>query len=201
MKQILVDLETLGNDPYTGPIIAFAAVVFDFDEENLPTPNTTDYAVANERLYPFFYYPVSVIDQGYADAKIDPDTLKWWIETDEKMKLLHEIVHSDSAGNLRETLVRFQYWLSGFGEFNLWSHGVTYDCMHLAQKWPLVVGPSFTKVVPFRNMRDTRTLFDLYQSKFHVDKVPMPEATRKHHALEDAWRVATAVHTAWRALR
>lgn len=205
MRQLVVDLETLGNDIRSGVILSIGAVSFDFRDETLLLPPTDCYDHCINNLN-YFYTVVTrqsqVIEYGWT---IEADTLEWWTATAEKRELLYRLFTNPHALDIERAFGAFEAWvernkdLSLDREVQLWSHGVTYDCMHLSEKWPTILYQPFTKVVPFRKMRDTRTLFDLYEAKTK-QKFPYTPSPLKHHALDDAYYTACSIHMAWETL-
>lgn len=202
MRHLVVDLETLSNDIRHGVILSIGAMSFAMDEEIVaPADDMYQRCIDN---YRYFYTTVKRMSQvvKYRFA-IDPETLEWWMATDEKKALLHELLANPHALDIHEALLLFKQWIEhnqavdANEEVELWSHGVTYDCMHLSEKWPVVFpGTSFNDVVPFRKMRDTRTLFAAYKAKMGA-AVEYAPTVRKHHALEDAYLTAKSIQTAW----
>lgn len=200
---IMIDLESLGNVPYNGVIIALGAVAFRMDEEvTYPVEHDFECSAGISK----FFYPIRIVEQvqdhGFV---IETDTLRWWLETPEKTAQLNAFLSSDYRTHIRDVFEKFAWWIASIikdpKDILLWSHGVTYDCLHLQQKWDKVMQTSFNRICPFRQMRDTRTLFDAYGRKFS-DKSPYPEwvPQRKHHPLEDSYVQAIAVQTAMRGL-
>jgi len=199
---VMLDLETLGNAPQDGMIVAMGAMAFVM---NVPVfiPEDGEYLVANNTRC--FYQPIrlhTVEEEWAMPLKIEGETLTWWLEDHDRRELLVGFITSSYAVSLEDAFIELKGWLKQFGDdVVLWSHGATYDCMHLSQKWPLIMGESFNRIIPFRQMRDTRTLFHLYEERYN--KSPYPEwlSQRKHHPLSDAYMQTVAVQTAWRALQ
>lgn len=200
---IMIDLESLGNVPYSGVICAIGAVAFHMDEE-VTYPVEHDFECCARETK--FFYPIDIDDQlANYEFVVEGDTIRWWMETPEKNTQLQAFLASKYKTTIRDAFEKFAWWIASIvkdpSDILLWSHGVTYDCMHLQQKWDKVMRTSFNRVCPFRQMRDTRTLFDAYERKF-PGKSPYPEwlPQRKHHPLDDAYMQAVAVQTAMRGL-
>lgn len=195
ITHIMVDLETFGNDPKTGPLIAFGAVAFAMNE---PIPYPTNEELAGGVSSQKFYFPMTLQSQ-LAQYKYVPDaeTLEWWLAPEREI-VLRNMMTSVQKQDIYTVFTHFVGWLKMLRpqEIRLWSHGVTYDCMHLSQKWPGVMGQSFNHVCPYKHMRDTRTLFELYETRFGLSPYPKVERHHHHHPLEDAWIQAIAVQTA-----
>ena len=200
---VMVDLEALGNEPHRGPLIAIGAVAFTMVDEKITYPITEDFEVAVRNGK--FYYPIGLENQyEHYGFVIDVDTLEWWLKDKERLGQLNEFIVSKYIVTLREAFEKFEWWVQTMcndqKRLMLWSHGATYDCVHLATKWPIVLKQSFNRVCPFRQMRDTRTLFALYEKSFGKSSYPDVLRQRHHHPLEDAWMQACAVQTAWKGL-
>ena len=198
---IVVDLETLGNHPMHGMIMSLGAVRFTMDEPYTSIIAPKNFIHTNHELY-------MVIDMNKQQElygwNFDAETLRWWIDSEEKVELLRQLVNNKQALHVGEAFQLLRQWISAFGGNQetryLWSHGATFDCMHLALKWPQVMGDVLTSILPFRNIRDTRTLFALYQETFG-EKVPYAPSTLRHHALVDAMNLATAIQHAWKRIK
>lgn len=197
---IMVDIETLSNDIRHGTIMAIGAIAFNMIEP-IPYPDEKNFSgvYANGE----FYLPINLESQAAFGLQIDAETLRWWL-SEGRSKTLLELFLSPRQESIQFVFQWFQWWCQTSCESTtpwLWSHGVSYDCMHLSEKWPIIMKKPFSDVIPFRHMRDTRTLFALYNEKF--EKSPYPEVARHHHhhPLEDAWIQACAVQTAWTRLK
>ena len=192
MTHVVVDLETLSNDVRHGVIIAIGAVAFDM-ATSIPTERPST------RL---FYRPVERASQAQFDMTEDDATYGWWTNTEEKRTLLESILHAPDRVSLASAFIEFKVWFEQqgkYGEVMLWSHGVTYDCMHLSEKWPIVMGKKFDDVCPYKLLRDTRTLFACYESAVGHELMYIPPKI-KHHALEDAIATAISIQHAWNTL-
>ena len=192
MQHVVVDLETLSNDVRHGIIISIGAVSFAMNS-SVPMEQPSD------RL---FYRPVERTTQAIFGMVEDDATLAWWTNTAEKREVLETMLSSPQRVSLLYALTEFGSWLSQqgrHGEVMLWSHGVTYDCMHLSEKWPIVMGKKFNDVCPYKLLRDTRTLFSCYEAAVGFPMTYVPPKI-KHHALEDAIATAVSVQHAWNTL-
>jgi hypothetical protein len=197
---VMVDLEALGNVPHTGILIAIGAIAFTMDNE-IVYPTVDDFAVCARGAN--FFYPIDTVNQSCYGFIIEDETLQWWLAK-ERREQLCEFINSQYKVVLRDACEKFAWWLQSVcpqqKALKLWSHGVTYDCIHLAQKWPIVLKQSFNTVCPFRQMRDTRTIFATYEEAWGRSPYPDVMRQRPHHPLEDAWMQAKAVQTAWKGL-
>lgn len=202
IMHVMVDLEALGNMPQNGCLIAIGAQAFVMDEA-VVYPQEACFTVCASQPMQFFF-PIDIESQvkeyGFL---IEGDTLQWWLHPDRSSQL-DEFVGSKYKVTLREAFEKFAWWIESLCEdqaqLRLWSHGVTYDCVHLEQKWPIVMKQSFNKICPFRQMRDTRTIFDAYEERFGNSPYPAIPRVRWHHPLEDAYMQAVAVQVALKGL-
>jgi len=201
---IMIDIETLSNDTRNGVMLALGAIVFRIDRAFLITPPlAVEYNVStvNDR----FFLPIEIAGQREYGLETEPDTVNWWFGTDDRCRIMAAYMSSMYARSIKETFETFEGWVMAAAPKDrtvyMWSHGVTYDCVHLVEKWPKVMGKKFD-LCPFRQMRDTRTLFHLYETKF--GKSSYPDNTKvhpmKHHPLHDAYVQALAVQKALQEL-
>lgn len=200
-SHVMIDIETLGNQPHNGIIIGMAAIAFNMDEE-IPYPLPADFEYQASQT--MFYTPILAWQQEKDyQFVIEPETLRWWLDP-LRVNQFAEFFCSNHRITLKTAFAQWAAWLrtevSQVKERELWSHGVTFDCMHLSQKWPLVMNASFNEVCLYKNMRDTRTLFAAYEVRYGKSPYPNKQRERHHHPLEDAWIQAVAVQTAWKGL-
>lgn len=202
MKQhVMVDIETLGNEPQNGVIIAMAAIAFNMDEE-IPYPLPADFGSS---LSPTMFYTPIIPWQQEEDYQfvVEQETLRWWLEPSRVLQFA-EFVRSNQRVSIEIAFAMWNAWLRTgtvqTKERQLWSHGVMFDCMHLSQKWPQVMAVSFNNICLYKNMRDTRTLFAAYEARYGKSPYPNQSRQRHHHPLEDSWFQAVAVQTAWKGL-
>ena len=202
MKQhVMVDIETLGNQPQNGVIIAMAAIAFNMEDDiQYPTEDELKGCATPSA----WYKPILALqqEQDY-EFIVESETLRWWLDPS-RVNQLAEFFCSSRRVSIETALYSWKAWLRTgtvqVKERQLWSHGVTFDCMHLSQKWPIIMNESFNNVCLFRNMRDTRTLFAAYEARYGKSPYPSQSRQRHHHPLEDAWIQAVAVQTAWKGL-
>jgi len=132
MKDLMLDIETLGNKP-DAVIVQIGACYFD-----RYTGEIGDTFSINIR-------PQDCINQGFT---VDGDTIKWWMEQAE---------HSWTIGglDLRPALERFKQFAKDAKY--VWSHA-TFDVPILTNAYKkLIIGMPFH----YRAARDLRTLVDL----------------------------------------
>jgi hypothetical protein len=155
MKDVMLDLETLGTR-HDALIMQIGACYFD--------RMTGEIGVA---------FSANIDPGSYNDKfTVDYDTIKWWMQqSDDARRLVMEAPMS-----LVEAIFGLTHFLEG-KDVTLWSHA-TFDMPILHNAFQTV---GMKNPVPFRNMRDLRTLVDLadYTDKLERDGV-------HHHALDDA---------------
>lgn len=119
MKDLMIDLETLGTTPNT-PVISIGAVFFDLE---------------NKQLGQTFYLPCDVSEQIARGRKPTGDTIKWWMgQSEAAKKVFHE-----QAKPMKEVLELFITWytrgsnmalpkpLSHKERAYVWGNGSTFD--------------------------------------------------------------------------
>jgi len=201
---VMADLETLGNDPKYGLIMALGAVVFDpYGDEidcmkPLPMENTTGYS---DELYLI----MSVKDGLMHGFEINDDTFTWWQQPERKEEYMRMQRYEQAIG-IEQMLIDF----AAFVEFQpyvsvehryLWSHGAVFDAAHIFEKYK-----RFSRILEvrnpfqFRNIRDTRTIYKAHADTFG-QSVVWPDATMKHHPIDDARRQAVAVQRVMKRFR
>lgn len=199
---IMIDIETLSNDIRNGVVMALGAIVFRIEVPIVP-PVTGEYAVSTNGDR--FFLPIEIAGQRAYGLETEPDTVNWWFGSDDRCRIMAAYMSSMYTRPIMAVFEAFSAWVMDVAPkektIYMWSHGVTYDCMHLAEKWPKVMDKKFD-LCPFRQFRDTRTLFGMYEAKF--GKSSYPENTKvhpmKHHPLHDAYVQALAVQKALQEL-
>lgn len=152
----MIDLETLGTSS-NAPIISIGACYFDRHTGDIGTG---------------FSVNVDVAELG-DEFTFDYDTVKWWTEqSDSARKLVFE-----NPTRLHTALVELMKFIGDGNDIKLWSHA-TFDMPILANAFKVI---GLKHPVPYRNMRDLRTLMDLANHHSTLKR----EGTH-HHALDDA---------------
>ena len=170
MNHMMVDIETLGTVPGSA-IVSIGAVVF--DETSIQ--HELEININLE----------SCFDVGLT---VDAKTLVWWLG---QSKDAIDATFNQPTMFIREAISE----LASFYEENmcqrLWSHGATFDAVLLAE------AARYCKTAPilvdFRNVRDTRTLYEIADVK---PRDFMAGGTA-HKAIDDARAQALAVIAAW----
>lgn len=154
MKDVMIDLETLGTR-YNAVIISIGAVYFDRYTGEIGSG-----------------FSINVQPGVNRDSlTVDYDTIKWWFEQSDSARKMS----MENPAPLKEAMQRLAEFLAP--GITLWSHS-TFDIPILTYSFDLV---NIAHPVPFRNMRDIRTLMDLADHKSETQR----EGTH-HYALHDA---------------
>ena len=169
MKDNMTDIETLGKKPGC-VILSIGAVAFD------PLSFETG---------PKFYANINVTDAMNRGFFTDPDTVAWWEKQSQAAK--DHLVPNQLP--IEEALRSFSQWFKAVGSEKIWCHGAPFDAPILEHAMTYLGIP-----VPWKyyNVRDTRTVFDLFQ--FDINSVKR-EGTH-HSALADAEHQAFCIQKA-----
>lgn len=175
MKHIMIDIETIGSDVRTAPVISIAAIRFGVDE-GVDDPKNA------------FYRNIDLAD-ALKYGKVDASTLKWWLKSDTRDVFL-DIIYDKKAINTQSTLNDFSDWVRMTKGVIPWSRGIDFDFPILDRlfKETGVVTP-FSQ---FWKKRDVRTLVDT--TKFAGVTIEVPrEDGEAHNALSDVIHQANEV--------
>ena len=163
MKDVMVDLETLGTGP-SAAIIAVGAVVFD--------PETGE-------LGETFYHVVDLASSMGEGGVVDAATILWWLgQSDEARKALTE-----PSGTLpiEDVLLDFDDYIQTFADgadkVRVWGNGVSFDNVILSTAYARLHMPQPWK---FWNDRCYRTV------KAMFPHIKMERTGTHHNALDDA---------------
>jgi len=185
MKDLMVDLETLGTRPGS-VILSLGAVFFD--------PLMSD-------LGPGFYQVIVVASSCVAGLRGDVDTIKWWSEQSPEARVAYDEAFLGRGEPLLKTLEAFSTFLvsqsgepDGAASVRVWGNGAAFDNALLAEAYRACgLG------VPWKSWHDRcfRTLKAL--GKDLGVKEPRFEGT-PHHAFDDACHQARWACSVLRAL-
>ncbi len=181
MKNIMVDLETLGNNSQS-VILSIGAV--EFDETGLGST---------------FYMAVDPESCVRAGLMMDVSTVMWWMKQSDEARAAFD----RSKENLAYALTSFSQFVTNCAgdDAEVWGNGATFDNVILDSAYRAT---GQTKPWKFWNDRCYRTLKNLYP------QVPYVKPNVAHNALEDAIAQArhasqilremrgAADHTDWR---
>ena len=169
LKDIMVDIETLGTTP--GCVtLSIGAVAF----------NPQGSEMGEE-----FYNNLDVEDSTNMGFFTDPNTVAWWSKQSQEAK--DHLVPNQLS--VVEALQNFVKYFKSVGGEKIWCHGATFDAPILEHALKHV-----GIKVPWKyyNVRDTRTVFDLFQ--FDIRNVPRDGTY--HNALADAKHQAICIQKA-----
>jgi hypothetical protein len=156
---IMIDLETMGTRP-DAPIISIGAVAFD----NLSVLDT-------------FYANVDLSSAVNSGAKIDAQTVMWWLRQDAQARAAFED-GQDVAYSLVGALTPFSAnWMAKHEVRAIWGNGATFDNVILRESYHRTAVPF---PFPFWLDRCYRTV-----KSSHPD-VAMERVGEHHNALDDA---------------
>ncbi len=158
MKHVMLDLETFGVRPGFA-LRSLGAVEFELDG----TTGRTCYAN---------------ISRASCDAlglKIDPNTERWWSEQSAEARAALEV----DPKPIRDVVESFNAWFAKVGGVYLWCHGAAFDAVLYEAACVALRVPLPWK---FYNVRDTRTVLDL----FDFDLRELHRDGTHHDALDDA---------------
>jgi exodeoxyribonuclease VIII len=161
MKDIMIDLETLGQNPDTC-VISLGACVFDIE---------------TGEIGPTFYMALDVEEQMERGRSITADTLKWWMgQSGAAKKVFHE-----QAKSSQEVLQTFKLWVEAQGtvsKIRPWGNGSSFDIsiMEDLLRMYKVKCPWL-----FYNVMDMRTF-----RRFVANNAKVEKTGTNHNALDDA---------------
>lgn len=182
MKHIMIDIETIGSDVRTAPVISIAAIRFGVDE-GVDDPRNA------------FYRNIDLGD-ALKYGKVDASTLKWWLRSETRDVFL-DIVYDKKATNTHNTLDNFADWVRFTKGVIPWSRGIDFDFPILDRLFKEV--GVITPFSQFWKKRDVRTLLDT--AKFAGVSLEVPrEEGAAHNALSDVIHQANEVVANLRAL-
>lgn len=169
MIEIMLDLETMGNNPRAA-IIAIGAVSFDISEQ---------------RVKGEFYAPVALQSSVDAGLVMDPSTVLWWMQQSDEARAEFKGVDT----SLDAALLAFGTWVADARSFYnqndipMWGNGAAFDNVILRSAYNAC---QMTPPWKYRDDRCYRTVRAL-----HPD-VEFGDHGTAHNAKDDA--MAQALH-------
>lgn len=157
MKNVMVDLETLGNGS-NAVIVSIGAV--EFDETGL---GNTFYRVVS---------PQSCVDKGMV---IDASTVMWWMQQSDAAR---KALLTPDAMRIEYALTEFSVFAADCSAQYVWGNGATFDNVILSNAYNTC---GLLRPWSYRDDRCYRTLRALYP---HVSAGPSHGTA--HNALDDA---------------
>ena len=190
MKHISLDTESLSLNENPA-LLSIGAVIFD--------PYGRD-TVESLRRAPSVQINISPRGQVECYGRhIDGDTVLWWLKQSREARAQ---ITDQASCDLPTALTRLSAWIFQHalqpGEVptaRLWTHGAAEDAVWLRSAWRST-HPAIPFPIHYRNIRDTRTLFDLMDTP----EIVVPGLV-DHVALDDAIYQALRVQHAYRQLK
>lgn len=184
----VVDIETLGN----GNDAAIASI-------GVTTMSKITHSDESMLRFAERYMLVDIQSCINAGLRVDGPTIEWWLKQPEAARAE---ISGEGAGkrsiNIRRALHDLHLWMQevepNIQDRYVWSHGATFDIPILANAYRAI---NHDMPWQFRNVRDTRTLFDLAGD---FEAPSKDEYEPRHHALTDARWAADAIAAAYRSL-
>lgn len=169
-KDIMVDIETLGNET-NSTIFQIAAVSFD---------------IKTGEVLSKFNRIADIEENEFLD--VTGSTLKWWLKTNKE--LLTELLFK-GEGSSEDLLISFHKWLKEQhdtdDEVYLWGNGILFDNKMIQHQFN-EVGLDYP--IFYRNDRDVRTIVDLAGTKLGISEKELKakyndESLIAHDAFDD----------------
>lgn len=179
MKEIIIDLETLGTKP--------GAVVL--------TIGAAEFDRAKQEIVSTFYERIDLFDAFEAGMQLDPDTLQWWYSERVTQQARFEAFEAGPRGSVKEVLTSFANWLGDPANCLVWGKGPSFDCGILGAAYDLC---DMTRPWMHYSERCLRTERDFHERRgvtWQWKENPLP-----HSALHDAVCEAAEVLMAERAM-
>lgn len=160
MANIMLDLETMGNNP-NAAICSIGAIEFDIEKQELGKE---------------FYVAISLEDSLRYKGIVDASTILWWMGQEERAR--NDIITGKEY--LQNALIDFEMYLCSLGnlsEHKIWGNGSDFDNVILASAYR---NNGYTIPWRFWNNRCYRTVKNLYPD------IPIERIGTYHNALDDA---------------
>ncbi len=181
MKNLMIDLETMGNSS-NAAIVSIGACFFE--------PSIGEIGEKFSRIIS--------LESSQACGCIDASTVLWWMKQSSEARA---VLNSPDAQNLNVSLHEFYEFVSrNSGQPLVWGNGSSFDCVILKNSIIECLGEGF---VPWKfwNERDVRTMVDLGKNLLGFDpKRDMPFEGIRHDALSDAIHQAKYVSAIYQRL-
>lgn len=186
---VMIDIETLGNTS-SAQILTISAITFD--------PFTNSNLIAD-----MFYRTIDLDSyQKYENRfTFDKSTLLWWMKQEKQVR--KEAFSGEYT--IEEVMKEFVDWCFLMQakyekDIKVWSHGASFDISILRHALSVL-----QLEIPwnYKNIRDTRTLFDLAQVDLNtIGDIPIRGVIfPRHHAMGDCARQIEGVRLSYKKLR
>jgi len=179
MKEIMVDIETLGTDS-NSVIVSISAVAFD---------------IANGKVGETFEVGIDILEQALHGGMVDNGTIAWWsTQSKEAKKTLTKI----SSQPVEQALSGFNKWLVDtvsvdLKDVKLWGNGSGFDNVIIRN---LYRRSNIDFVLPYWCDNDVRTLVTLA----NIDTRDYTFEGVKHNGIDDCKHQIRYCSDAYRAL-
>ena len=180
MSHVMLDLETMGTDPYS-PVVAIGACRFEMN-------NDTEFAPED-----MFYQPITLESCMELGLKPSASTITWWLAQSREAIDATFAPKDVPAVALPIALDAFTDWLNSRPD-TIWGNSAAFDCGLLAAAYK-----ACGKVVPWEFYREAcyRTVKNLPGAK----EVPMLRVGVHHKALDDAISQANHLRAIFKHLK
>ena len=185
IRHVSADCETLSLQENPA-LLAIGAVVFD------PHRNNTVQQLRGG--WPTFSVIIDLKDQAERFGRhIDPGTIMWWMKQPDAAR--NQII-AEHPEYLSGALGAFANWITANAgpDARLWTHGAAEDAVWLRSAYR-ETAPGMSFPIHYRNIRDTRTLFDIMDTP----EIVVPGLV-DHVALDDAIYQALRIQHAYQQL-
>lgn len=183
---IMVDIETLGFDCNSHPIIAVGAMTFNPYLNDDEVSDITQYLQMDFINTEMVFFARLNFSSPYS-RPLDFDTLNWWIQKPEQAVMLARWMSACKNDQEHHNRLRFEQFMEWVGKARrerfvyLWAHGNTFDIPFLKSyaeeydvKWPF----------SYKGLNETRTMITAYE--FNTGRrFEWPEKIAAHHPLGD----------------
>jgi hypothetical protein len=161
----MIDLETMGTSCISA-IMSIGAVSF---------------TLSSGKINELYHTGVDLKSCASANMDINADTILWWLK---QSKENQERLLSLKTKSLKDSLIGLFDSFNGLNKYTtcVWSHGSNFDTVIIENACKLVGVPVWWE---YKNIRDTRTVFDVFGYKYI--------AKGEHDALRDAKNQAEAI--------
>lgn len=162
MKDLMIDIETLGTEPNT-PVISIGAVFFDIE---------------TKKLGPEFYVILDINNQLDRGRKPTGNTIKWWMSQSETAKKIFFDTVETSTNNAMSLIEFVRFIVKHNPNTNVWGNGCNFDITIMEN---LLKDYGIETPWTFRNIMDLRTF-----RRFKANNKAIKALGTHHMALDDA---------------
>ena len=174
-NHLMIDLETLGTDPYS-LILSISAVIFN--------PFTGE----DGKRFELFIDPQDGLNEGF---KVTGDTILWWLgqEDGPRMEIVEKCVNGYTVSG---ALLQFSRFIEDNNVTYLWGKGPSFDLSRLTESYDKL---NMTRPWKYWNERCVRTMIDLVPQTRDI-----PFVGDKHNGIDDSLHQIKQVHESLKEL-